>query len=196
MRKLGNYRCSNLGSYPKKSRRTHLRTQKASENPRLSLRANPFYSAKTAGSVADIGKQRELTRTLDSNGKLSLMSGACACDSAGQNLCSFGDEATKLLSVLIINELRLLYTESADFSAALSVHGATALGIFLFKSHDDILLIELKKRFQNGKSSSSTTDEKSSAVEFEYAEGAALAAEPVPLSAFEPQNSALSATIS
>ena len=68
-----------------------------------------FYSAnKTAGSVTDVGKQRKLTRTLDSNGK-----------------------------------------------------------IFLFKSHDDILLIELKKRFQNGRSSSSTTDEKSSAVEFE-----------------------------
>ena len=104
------------------------------------MTGDPVGSFQKKQSVADVRQQRQLTGALNRDGELSLMSGAGAGDSAGQNLSSFRDEATELLSIFVIDELRLLDTESANLFAALSVHGAAAPVIFLLESHLGILL--------------------------------------------------------
>lgn len=62
-----------------------------------------------------------MTGTLNSSGKLSLMSCAVAGDSSGKNLCSVGDILMKSGCVLVIYALNLLDAESANLLAALAV---------------------------------------------------------------------------
>ena len=72
-------------------------------------------------SVARVGKKSNVTGTLDSGGKLSLMSGAVAGDSSGKNLRSVGDILMELGGVLVIYALNLIDAESANLLAALAV---------------------------------------------------------------------------
>ena len=72
-------------------------------------------------SVARVRKKSNVTGTLDSGGKLSLMSGAVAGDSSGKNLRSVGDILMELVGVLVIYALNLVDAESANLLAALAV---------------------------------------------------------------------------
>ena len=87
-------------------------------------------------SVARVGKESNVTGTLDSGGKLSLMSGAVAGDSSGKNLRSVGDILMELGGVLVIYALNLVDAESANLLAALAVGSSV---VFLI-CHDVNLL--------------------------------------------------------
>ena len=87
-------------------------------------------------SVARVGKKSNVTCTLDSGGKLSLMSGAVAGDSSGKNLRSVGDILMELGGVLVIYALNLIDAESANLLAALAVGSSV---VFLI-CHDVTLL--------------------------------------------------------
>ena len=87
-------------------------------------------------SVARVGKKSNVTGTLDSGGKLSLMSGAVAGDSYGKNLRSVGDILMELGGVLVIYALNLIDAESANLLAALAVGSSV---VFLI-CHDVNLL--------------------------------------------------------
>jgi hypothetical protein len=87
-------------------------------------------------SVARVGKKSNVTCTLDSGGKLSLMSGAVAGDSSGKNLRSVGDILMELGGVLVIYALNLIDAESANLLAALAVGSSV---VFLI-CHDVNLL--------------------------------------------------------
>ena len=87
-------------------------------------------------SVARVGKKSNVTGTLDSGGKLSLMSGAVACNSSGKNLRSVGDILMELGGVLVIYALNLIDAESANLLAALAVGSSV---VFLI-CHDVNLL--------------------------------------------------------
>jgi hypothetical protein len=87
-------------------------------------------------SVARVGKESNVTGTLDSSGKLSLMSGAVAGDSSGKNLRSVGDILMELGGVLVIYALNLIDAESANLLAALAVGSSV---VFLI-CHDVNLL--------------------------------------------------------
>ena len=87
-------------------------------------------------SVARVGKKSNVTCTLDSGGKLSLMSGAVAGDSSGKNLRSVGDILMKFGCVLVIYALNLVDAESANLLAALAVGSSV---VFLI-CHDVNLL--------------------------------------------------------
>ena len=78
-------------------------------------------------SVARVGKKSNVTGTLDSGGKLSLMSGAVAGDSSGKNLRSVGDILMELGGVLVIYALNLIDAESANLLAALAVGSSVVL---------------------------------------------------------------------
>ena len=77
-----------------------------------------------------------MTGTLDSGGKLSLMSGALAGDSSGKNLRSVGDILMELGGVLVIYALNLIDAESAHLLADLAVGSSV---VFLI-CHDVKLL--------------------------------------------------------
>ena len=87
-------------------------------------------------SVARVGKKSNVTGTLDSGGKLSLMSGAVAGDSSGKNLRSVGDILMELGGVLVIYALNLVDAERANLLAALAVGSSV---VFLI-CHDVNLL--------------------------------------------------------
>ena len=63
-----------------------------------------------------------MTRTLDSGGQVTLVSGTGACHAAGKNLRSLGHIAAKPGNVFVINMFDLIYTETAYLSAAAVVH--------------------------------------------------------------------------
>ena len=63
-------------------------------------------------SVARVRKKSNVTGTLDSGGKLSLVSGAVAGDSSGKNLRSVRDILMKFGCVLVIYALNLVDAES------------------------------------------------------------------------------------
>ena len=79
------------------------------------------------------GQQSDLTGPLDGLGQLTLMHGAGAGGSPGQDLGPLGDVAAQLGGILVIDGLALVHTELADL-AALAVHG-TAGSLFTFHSH-------------------------------------------------------------
>jgi hypothetical protein len=54
-----------------------------------------------------------VTRALDRDGELSLMSSAYAGHAAGKDLGALGDESAKSHNVLVVNMLYLINTESA-----------------------------------------------------------------------------------
>ena len=76
----------------------------------------------------DEGEQSDLTGALDGLGQLTLMHGAGAGGSAGQNLGALRKETAQLGGVLIIDVLDLIDTESTNLTAftaaarALSIH--------------------------------------------------------------------------
>ena len=55
--------------------------------------------------------------TLDRDGKLTLMLGAVAGHTAGQDLAALGHKAAETGQVLIIDMLDLIYAELADLAA-------------------------------------------------------------------------------
>ena len=68
-----------------------------------------------------IRNECDVSCSLDSYCKLSLMLCASTCDSSGKNLCTLGYKATKLCNILIIYEFNLIGTELADLTYGLSV---------------------------------------------------------------------------
>ena len=84
-----------------------------------------YYRLKI--SVACVGQKSHVTCALDSGGKLSLMSGAVAGHSPGQNLRSVGDVLVKLIDVLVVYSLNLVNTESANFLASFTVGSSIVL---------------------------------------------------------------------
>ncbi len=61
-----------------------------------------------------------MTSTLNSDCQFTLMMCAGAGNAAGKNLRAFGNEATKLCYVFIIDDINFIDAEAADFSAALA----------------------------------------------------------------------------
>ena len=67
--------------------------------------------------VGYIGQQSNLTSTLDSSCQLTLMLGTGAGGPARQDLAALGEIAAELRSVLIVDMLDFVNTESAHFTA-------------------------------------------------------------------------------
>ena len=142
-------------------------------------KAPPFGGAETAlysKSVACVGKQCDMSCTLDSNCKLTLMMSTCTCYSSGQNLSSFGHIAAKSCYIFIVNSFNLVHAESTNLSATLT----TAAAVILFRSfsHNKLSFIRYyslqqscvnQKNYQNGRSSSSGSSSKSSGSPLLYA---------------------------
>ncbi len=68
-----------------------------------------------------------MTSSLYSDCELSLVLCAGSCNSAGQNLGTLGNELSELGCVLVINALRVLFAENADFLSSLMSSGAGRL---------------------------------------------------------------------
>ena len=86
-------------------------------------------------SVGHVGKESDLTGSLDRLGELTLMHGADAGSAARQDLAALGHEAAELGGVLIIDERGLVHAELANFSAL------AVLGVVLIESQSGILLL-------------------------------------------------------
>ena len=74
-------------------------------------------------SVGDVGQQSDLTGPLDGLSQLTLMHGAGAGGTAGQDLGTLRNETTQLGGVLIINALALLGAELANLTALVAAGG-------------------------------------------------------------------------
>jgi hypothetical protein len=85
-------------------------------------------------SVAAEGKQCKMTRTLDSDGQLTLMMCASTGYSAGENLRSLRNKAAKLGNIFIIDCVDLINTKTANLFTGLTSAGAAVLSI-IFVSH-------------------------------------------------------------
>ena len=81
----------------------------------------------TLRSVADIGEKSDDAGTLDGVGQLTLMCGARTGDSAGQNLCAFGNALSQSVDVLVINSIDLFRAELADLFSLAAVCGTEGL---------------------------------------------------------------------
>jgi hypothetical protein len=76
-----------------------------------------------------VWKQRDVTRTLDSFGEHALVSGTRARNSTRQDFAAFGNVVLQELNVLKVDEINLVYAETANFAtvhAAASSAAATA----------------------------------------------------------------------
>lgn len=80
-------------------------------------------SGSGLNSVGDKGQQSGLTGAFDRGSHFSLMLGAGAGHTAGQDLGTLGNELSEFCGILIINEFHLVCAEDADLSS--SVHGGT-----------------------------------------------------------------------
>ena len=78
-------------------------------------------------SVADVGKKRNDSRALDRIGQLTLVSGAGARNSAGQDLGALGDVLSQSVDVLVVNVINLFRAELADFSSLAAVRRTEGL---------------------------------------------------------------------
>jgi hypothetical protein len=80
---------------------------------------------------ADIRQQGKMPCALNRDGKLTLMTRACAGYATRQNLCTLGKEPAELCNILIINRIDLVDTKVANlfaaFSAASAVTAITAI---------------------------------------------------------------------
>ena len=68
-------------------------------------------------SVSGVRHKRNVTGALDCHCELTLMEGACACDSAGQNLGSLRYISSESVYVLVVNFLDVFHTEIANLLA-------------------------------------------------------------------------------
>ena len=64
-----------------------------------------------------------MASALDSDGQLTLMLGAGAGYTAGNNLSTFGEILAQTGNVFVVDLLDSIYTESANLSAGLSATG-------------------------------------------------------------------------
>ena len=79
---------------------------------------------------SDIGEKSDLSCPLDSYSELALMLCAGSGDPSGQYLSALADELPEAGSILVVDILDLVSTESADFlSLALSVAELMLIGI-------------------------------------------------------------------
>ena len=72
---------------------------------------SPRKSIKLVGNV---GKKSHLACSLDRNSKVTLMKRTVAGYTSGENLCSLGDELSKLCYVLVIDAGHLILAEDAN----------------------------------------------------------------------------------
>ena len=89
-------------------------------------------------SIADVGKESNLARTLDSLCKLSLVHSACTADSSGKDLSALGNVLSELCGIFIVDMSRLFLAEHADFlsSAVVVLTELTlTLGSFVLVLH-------------------------------------------------------------
>src|SRR3954454_6775070 len=76
-----------------------------------------------AGTLADVRKQREFTRTLDRRRDLVLMPAARARDTALPDLAAVGDELAQGGDVLVVDELHLVAAVLAGLPASAAPSG-------------------------------------------------------------------------
>ena len=84
--------------------------------------------------VNHVGQEGHLTGSLDGLSELTLMHGAGAGCTAGQDLAALGHVAAELSSIFVVDKSALIGTELANFSALV------VLCIVLIKSQGCILL--------------------------------------------------------
>ena len=82
-----------------------------------------LFSVSAAGSVDLIRKQCDVARSLDRDGQRSLVGSAVSGDAARKDLTSLGDISSQRCNILIIDRLRALCTEHADFSSSANAAG-------------------------------------------------------------------------
>ena len=70
--------------------------------------------------VGYVGEKCHLASSLYCKSKLSLVKSAVAANTSGEDLCSLGNELSKLSNVLVINLVYLILTEDANLLS--SVH--------------------------------------------------------------------------
>lgn len=99
---------------------------------------------------SSIRNERNVSCSLDSYGKLSLVLCAGTGDSSGKNLGTLRNKAAKLSNILIVYEFNLIDTELADFTSGLSV---SLRSVFSFHNATSL------NYNQNGKSSASSIAE-------------------------------------
>jgi hypothetical protein len=61
-----------------------------------------------------VGQQRQVTRTLDGRGQLTLVTGFGAGDAAGDNLAGFGNEVLQDSDVFVIHFLNAFGSENGS----------------------------------------------------------------------------------
>ena len=86
----------------------------------------------TVRLVGNVRKKSHLTRSLDCYGKLTLMKRAVAGNTSGENLCSLGDELSKLCNILVINAGNLILAEDANLLSSVRLTHCRTLIIVSF----------------------------------------------------------------
>ena len=86
--------------------------------------------------VGYVGEKCHLASSLNSGSKLSLVKSAVAGYTSGEDLCSLGNELSKLCNILIINSVNLILTEDANLlsSVVLTESGTLVLVSFHFEN--------------------------------------------------------------
>lgn len=109
-------------------------------------------------SIADIGQESQMSCTLDGGGQLTLMPGAGAGNTAGNNLSAVGKISAQAEGILIIDILNLINAESADFLSAFAAAARSAVAVISIESHYSFnsFTVCFVKYAQNGRSSSSS----------------------------------------
>src|SRR5438034_11725389 len=77
----------------------------------------------SAGALAHVGQQRQLTRALDGTGDLVLMPAAGARDAARADLAAVRDELPQGDDVLVVDELHLVAAVLAGLPAPAAASG-------------------------------------------------------------------------
>jgi len=80
--------------------------------------------------VVCVRNKCDVSCTLNSNSKLSLMLCASTCDSSGKDLCALREHSAILCDILIIDMFDLIYTKAASFLLHLLAFECRLFGTF------------------------------------------------------------------
>ena len=79
--------------------------------------------------VGNVGKKSHLTCSLDSGGELSLVKSAGTGNTSGEDLCSLGDELSKLSYILVIDLAYLILAEDTNLLSSVVLAKSGTLSI-------------------------------------------------------------------
>ena len=92
-------------------------------------------------SVAHVGQQRNMARTLDGDGQLTLMESAGTGNAAGNDLRALGNVLAQAGDVFIVNVVDTVHAEAANLLAASTGAATTAILTVSVERHGVFLLV-------------------------------------------------------